>query len=983
MAESDDLRRIDELLEAALDRPPEDRARHLLEVCGGDSGLRERLQRLIALAECAEDALPPGGALAGPLWDELSREVRGADREWQPGERVGRYQVRKLLGAGGMGLVYQAYDASLGRDVAIKALADGVAEAPDGRRRLEREARLLATLNHPNIGAIYGLELIEDAPYLVLELVEGPTLAERLERGALPIDEAVQVGLQVALALEEAHRKGVVHRDLKPANVKLGAGGRVKVLDFGIAKPIARAVDPTSGTAGTVTRSGTVLGTAPYMSPEQARGEPADTRSDVWAFGCLLYEMLAGQPAFRGASPAEILAAVLRDDVDWGLLPRGTPAAVRRLLRRCLRRDVRDRLQDIGDARLDLNEPAEDSGAEERGHRARPVFWLSAVALLAGLMGAWIASGRGPHPRGVARLSLELPAGLALGSDFSAPFALSPGGSRLAMVASKDGTTRLYLRKLDRLELVPLPGTEGAWQPFFSPDGRELAFFAERKLKKVPVDGGAVVSLAEIGGNPRGGTWAADGTIVLATSPRSGLARVDARRGGTPTPFTHLDLGRGEGSHRWPQAVPGRPWIVFTTGIHNATFDDARLEAVSLETGERRELLGSGSHGRCAAGRLFFALSGRLLAAPFDAETMAVRGTPEVVLDGVRYDMRTGGTHAAVSDGGTLVYSAAAPTSLETHLAWVDGAGSLTRIGGSPRQFREPCLSPEGLRVAVRIGTESQSDLWVVHTESATLSRLPFNLSPHRPIWTPDGRAVTVSAEKDGRWKLFTVPVTGSGGAVVLFEGSHRVYPNAWSADGRSLVFQEQRPTTGWDLRVLPVGPDGRAAGAVRDLAATSFQEVNAAVSADGGWVAYESDELDGIYGIYVLPLTGPGAKVRATVTGARWPRWGADGQLYYWHPPGARSGPSRTLPGLHRIAWRRAAQLATASSTPVWGGAAPASLGRLVVGSYAGYSVDVSRPGPRFLFLETGAASIEAPVRGPVLVLNWPEELAHPRVGR
>jgi serine/threonine-protein kinase len=992
--DADDFPQLDSLLDAALDRPPAERARFLAEACGNDLVLRKRLDRLLRLAEGGEDVLPPSGGLRGPVWDEFAREIGEAQPELNVGQRLGRYELRGLLGVGGMGHVYRGFDPALGREVAIKALAVALqGDASDLRRRLEREARLLATLNHPNVGAIYGFEVIEGAPYLILELVEGPTLAERLKKGPLPVESVVAIGLQMASALEAAHRKGVVHRDLKPANVKLGPEGRVKVLDFGIAKPVAQGPEETmhQASAAATTGPGAILGTAPYMSPEQIRGEPVDTRTDVWAFGCVVYEMLVGRALFPGPSSAEVMAAILRDDADWTALPENTPAGLRRVLRRCLRRDPRERLQDMGDARLELAEIERDEDlpapvpARSRAARARALLpWLVAGAGVAAALVVWLARpGKTPSANDTTRLSLELPAGITVADDFANPFAVPPDGSRVVVLATEEGRPRLYVRDVGALEAAPVGGTEGAWQPFLSPDGREVAFFADRKLKRVSLDGGPVMTLAEIGGNPRGGTWAEDGTIILSPSLRSGLARVDTRKGGV-VPLTQLDVGRGEGSHRWPQILPGGRWVLFTAGLET-TFDEARIEAVSLASGERRVLVEGGSYGRYAGGRLFFAREGRLFAVPFDPQRVAVRGTPEVVVEGVRYDPRSGSACYALSDNGTLVYGAAPPTSREHYLAWVDEAGRLTRIGDAARQFREPRLSPDGRRIATRIGTAAESDVWIVDAESATLSRLTSGLSPHRPVWTPDGRGLTVGVDQDGRWKLVTLSATGPAARAAILETANRVYPNAWSPDGRFLVFQELNAATGWDLRVLEVGPQGAPVGTPRTLLATRFDERNAAFSPDGRFLAYESNEPDYVFEVQIVPFTEPGAKIWGTVTGARWARWGSAGQLYYWRPTQARPGDSKVPEGLHRIDWRPdAGRLAVARAAAVWGEGhhVPEPLGRVVVALYASYDVDLSARGPRFLVLESSADPEPAPLRRPVVVLNAFGDL-RPRDGR
>jgi serine/threonine-protein kinase len=875
-----------------------------------------------------------------------------------------------------MGSVYRALDPALGREVAIKAVAHDFRDDAASLRRFEREARLLATLNHPNVGAIYGFELIDGAPHLVLELVEGKTLGDRLRHGPLPVAEAVPIAIQVADALQEAHRNGIVHRDLKPANVKLTETGRVKVLDFGIAKAVGEPDEAgATPTAEPTTMPGTLVGTAPYMSPEQARGLPVDARSDVWAFGCLLYEMLTGRRAFAGRTASDVLAAVLRDEVDWTALPPETPAGVRRLLRRCLRKDPRERLQDAGDARLELTEaameePAPPAPRPNRAFRALLAVSGLVVAALAVFAALRALLGPAPSPASrVTRLSLDLPAGLALVDGYAAPFAFSPDGAGLALLVQHGQDSEMYERALDSLDVRPLPDTAGARQPAYAPDGRAIAFFADRKLKRVPRGGGPVQTLADVGGNPRGASWGEDGTIVVAPSQTSGLVRIPAD-GGPPKPLTRLDEGAGEISHRWPQVLPGGKHVLFTVAIEDGTYDEARIDVLSFATGERRRLLEGGAHARYVrSGHLVFARGGRLLAVPFDLDRLETRGTPEVVVEGVRYDPQNGGTHFAVSSAGALVYSPGVPTPSEHPLSLVDTAGRFSRIGETPRSFREPSFSPDGRRVAVVVGSAAESDLWVADVTSGTLSRLTFGLRPRRPTWTPDGTGITVGVPARDGWKLMTIRRDGSGSPVPLLETPHRAYPNAWSKDGRVLLYQERRPETGWDLAALDLGPAGQVEG-TRPLVTTRFEEENGSLSRDGRFLAYESDELDSVFEIYVRPLRGSGPKVRVSTTGARWPRFGASGRLYYWRS--SRGGVQRI--GYHTEGDR----FVVDGITPVWSrvdeGDAAFSRRVLVMASFGGYDVDPA--GERFLLLERTESPLESPLRRPVIVLNWADEL-------
>jgi Tol biopolymer transport system component len=974
LAEVDDFARLDALLDQALDLPRAERAGWVAQTCADDALLAARLRRLLALAADEETVLPPSGGLRGPMWDELVREMEEPSPGVRPGQMLGRYEIRGLLGEGAMGRVYRGYDPMLAREVAIKSLVH--AWDPDaaalGRRRFEREARLLATLNHPNVAAIYGWEMAGGAPHLVLELVEGGTLAERLQKGPLGQAAAVRIALQIAGALEEAHRKGVVHRDLKPANVALDDALRVKVLDFGIARMAVRA--PATGEASFSTDEHVVIGTAPYMSPEQVRGEPADTPTDVWAFGCVLYEMLVGRRLFDGRSPAEIMAAVLRDPLDWAALPVGTAPGLRRLLRRCLRRDPRERLRDIGDASIELQELDQDEAPppplEAPRPRARGLALAAVAVCAAAALGWWRAAGPEAAPA-AARLSLELPSGVVLADDYTAPFDLSADGTRLVLLTFDGTRTHLFVRRLDALALQPLPEADGAWQPALSPDGTEVAFFGARALKRAALDGSPAVTLAETSANQRGLTWLPDGSIVYSASQSSGLTRVP-RGGGAGAALTSLDLALGEGSHRWPHALPGGRFVLFTCGQDGVPFDEASIDAVDPATGERRRVLENAAYARYAGGRLFFVRGGRLLAARFDPETLALGGAAELVADGVRFDLRNGGAHYAVAGNGTIVYGPAAPVSTDAYLSWVDPAGRVTRITDTARAFRDPRLSPDGRRIAARIGGGVGSDLWLVDGDSGSLTRASFGLAPHRPIWTADGRGVTVSAQQDGGWRLLTVPTSGPSRPQVLMESADRLYPNAWTPDGRSLVFQERRADTGWDLRIVDVDASGAASGPARDLLATPFQEAGATLSQDGRYLAYESDELDAITGVYVAPLADPAARTRASELSVRWPRWRAGHELFCWFPPRARPHTVIALGGVHRIQW--AAGRPLGRSEPVWPDPqeAHALVSRLSVAAYASYDVDASPRGPRFLMLENSVPPAAAAPAQPVVILHW-----------
>ncbi len=972
-------RRAGELYDAAVALPLDRRAPFLEQACGSDRGLLDEVASLLVAHESAGDFIESPDPRVRTLLDsvieplsqlhERSRHDASEDSapSLTPGQHLGRYHVLDLLGAGGMGRVYRALDPTLGREVAIKALARTFRGDSASLRRFEREARVLATLSHPNIGTIYGFEQLDGEPYLVLERVDGETLADRLVRGAMPIEAALSVAGQIVEGLEEAHGKGVIHRDLKPSNVMVTADGRVKLVDFGLAKEIGTtpALDPP---AAPLTSPGVVLGTARYMSPEQVRGENVDTRTDVWAFGCVLYEMLTARPAFPGRSVSEVVAAVLRDDPDWLALPADAPTNVSRLLRRCLRRDPRMRLQHVGDARLELADtqahvPAVDASRTRRTTAMRLLPWAIAMASIAALGASLLL--RSPSTPSVSpalRSSLELPAGVALASEFSAPYAIAPDGSRVVFEAVEASTQRLYVRELADPSLRALAGTEDARQPFFSPDGAWVGFFSSRRLSKVPVAGGPVLQVADVGSNSRGATWAPDGTIVFTAPQTAGLLRVSAS-GGKPAPLTMLDPARGETSHRWPDVLPGGKWVLFTVGFEDASYDEARIEAVSLESGERRLLVSGAGFARCCSeGRLLFVRGGLIYAVGFDPERLAVRGTPEVVLAPVRYDARNGGGHLALSPSGALLFGPGEPVSSDYLLAWVDRDGGISRADDKPRAFREVKASPDGRRVAAVIGRSTESELWLVDA-NGTWSRLSLGLAPHRPTWTSRGDGITVGAQKDGTWQLLTVAVDGRRDPVVLFTSPQRLYPNTWSPDGRYLIFQESRPDTGWDLRLIEVNGSGGPVGAPQVFADTPFHETSAAFSRDGRWVAYESNELDGVFQVYVRSFPDGAHKIRASPSGARWPAWDAQGNLHYW-----QSGDD-TLWAVQTT--EKGERLHVGTPRAVWRGASASTLLTRIVNPVAGARYDLEPRGARFLVLERAVEDKGPQLSHPMIVLG------------
>ncbi len=605
-----------------------------------------------------------------------------------PGTRLGPYEITAPLGAGGMGEVYRARDTRLGRDVAIKALPAEFAQDAERLARFEREAKLLASLSHPNIAGIHGVEDADGTRYLVLEFVEGETLAARLARGPLPMDDALHICAMVAAAIETAHEAGIVHRDLKPGNVMIKPDGVVKVLDFGLAKAGAAGAlssDPNLSASPTLTHmatnAGVILGTAAYMSPEQARGKAIDRRTDIWSFGCVLYECLAGRPLFDGDTVSDLIAKILQTEPDWSALPAATPPRVRTLLARCLTKDAKQRLRDIGEARIALGDAARDSGTiaatgmpvrTGRGRRTLIQTGLVVATALIAII-AMRFSSRPPAPPRVA-LSVMLPAGDRLdGGRENALVGIAPDGSAVVFAAST-GTDnhRLFVRRLDRPDIVELPGTDDASAPFFSPDGEWVAFFADRHLLKTSVRGGTPVVLAEAGSN-RGGAWLDDGSIVFTPTFASPLIQIDAN-GGNAHAITTLDSTKSERTHRWPCGLPGSKWVVFTVGVTNSPggYDDAAIEAVSVKSGERRVL----AHGGCAryapGGHLIFARNGSLYAMPLDPDDPKGGATAVPVQDGVLGVTTSGIAFFDIARNGTLAMVPGRESTSDARLAWRD-----------------------------------------------------------------------------------------------------------------------------------------------------------------------------------------------------------------------------------------------------------------------------------------------------------------------
>jgi serine/threonine protein kinase/Tol biopolymer transport system component len=784
------------------------------------------------------------------------------------GTRLGPYEITAPLGAGGMGEVYRARDSRLNRDVAIKTLPAGFANNLDRLARFEREAQVLAALNHPNIAMIFGIE--EGA--LVMELVEGPTLAERLAAsGPIPLDEALAIARQIVDAVEAAHEKGIIHRDLKPANIKITPEGKVKVLDFGLGKMFdtgpATGLSESPTLAMDATRVGAVLGTAGYMAPEQARGQAVDRRADVWAFGVLLYEMLTGKRPFLGASNPDLLVAVLAKEPDWGLLPPATPARVGELLRLCLAKDKRTRLQAIGDARIFLHAPAEEASLTKTPHRRQNLPWAIAAALaFLGAISLW-APWRTP-PAASERPYLQLD--LNTGSDQVSQPAISRDGMRVVFVSKG----ALALRRLDEGKNTPLPGTEDAFAPFFSPDGRWVAFFAHRKLQKIAVDGGAPITLCEALGEG-GGTWGDDDHIVAALTKGGGLSQIPAA-GGTPQPLTDPTADASAPAHLWPQALPDGKGLLY--GASNGSWQGS-IRVRTPHDGEKI-LVQDSTHGRyLAGGYLVFHRRGTLFAAPMDLGRLQLTGPAVPLVDEVSYSDTRADFDVSVS--GTLIYYR---STLAANLvpSWLYPSGKSEPLM-KPGNYMYPRLSPDGKRLALSVIADGNQNLWVYEISREILTRLTFAADPDLfPAWTSDGDFLAFRSGNTLAWTRSD----GSGKLERLAVVNSTVAPRSFSPDGKWLTFWPVGARS--DLWVVPVErtPGTLKLGSPARLWQRAGTEGAPTISPDGKWVAYTSDE-SGNFEIYVKPFEPHGttrsAKWQASNDGGATPVWSSDGRSLFY----------------------------------------------------------------------------------------------------
>jgi len=947
-------REISAVYSAAAARAGADRIAYLSHVCGSDEELRKEVDALLARGE---------SFLANPI-------------ALPAGSRLGPFELLSVLGAGGMGVVYRAHDPKLHRDVALKVLPEAFAHDSDRLARFRREAHLLASLNHSNIAAIYGFEEAEGVQALVLELVEGPTLADRIARGAIPLDEAFPIAQQIAEALEAAHGQGIIHRDLKPANIKVRPDGTVKVLDFGLAKlaetsALPRESDlsfsPTITSPVMMTGVGVLLGTAAYMSAEQAKGKPVDKRSDIWAFGCVLFEMLTGRRAFIGEDVSETLATVLKGEPDWTAFPADVPPVVCTLVQKCLNKAHARRLADISTVLFVLegsvglaarNEPgvARVSPGASRWHRAAMSLLVLIFGSVLGGAGVWFTT-RPSAPQLSRLVVTPSPISALTVSGSNRDLAIAPGGTHIVYVGT-DGS-QMFLRAMDQLEPIPLTGLGRPVDPFFSADGNWIGFAnANVDLRKVAVSGGPPVTLCPLdGAQSRGATWAEDGTIVFATSGPTGLQKCSAD-GGTSMALTTPNRERGEADHLWPEFLPGGHALLFTITQAAGGTDDAQVAVLDLRTGTQKILIRGGTHAHYVqSGHLVYASAGTLRAVPFDPDRLQVGTTPPIPVLSQVATTGAGGAEFDVSRTGTLVYLPGGVQAVARTLVWLNRDGREELIKAPPRAYLYPRLSPDGTRVALDI-RDQDNDIWIWNIGRETLTRFTVDPALERfPVWMPDGRRLVFASDRGGVSNIFSQATDATETAERLLESAETQVPMSVSPDGRRIVIRQGIGNTN-DLIALSLEGDR----GTEMLVNSAFYDGNGMISPEGRWLAYDSDE-SGQLEIYVRPFPNVNAgRWQVSTSGGVQPLWARNGrELFYVTPTGDVMG-------------------VQVGEGPRWATNAPAKVipanGYYYGGVGAAATFDVSPDGRRFLMIKQRDPQAETTPTSLIVVQNWTEEL-------
>jgi serine/threonine protein kinase len=894
------------------------------------------------------------------------------------GARLGPYEILSALGAGGMGEVYRARDTRLDREVAIKVLPELFVSDPERVARFQREAKTLAALNHPHIGGIYGLEDAGGMHALVLELVEGPTLADRIAQGPIPLDEALPIARQIAEALEAAHEQGIIHRDLKPANIKLRPDGTVKVLDFGLAKslePMSAAspnvtVSPTITTPAVMTGIGMILGTAAYMSPEQARGRAADRRSDVWAFGCVLYEMLTGRLAFDGEDATEIIAAIVKTEPDWKAFPPDAPTSIRRIVQRCLAKDRKARIPDLSVARFMLDETAAAATTDAASTRTRPTpvlrLWQAATALLLlttiAVTVTYLLRARSPA---VTRFIVSPPDGttFVVTGRPATSAAISPDGLKLAFTArDTSGKALLWVRSLDSLTAQPLIGTDNASCPFWSPDSRFIGYSTPGKLIKIAASGGPPQTLWSTtpGLLGRGGAWNRDGVIVFNNGPGP-LFRVSSA-GGQPSPVGKL--ANGQISFQFPSFLPDGHHVLYHAS--GSTPEVSGLHVMSLDTGESKRLLEADTSGIYASqgGYLLFVRQGTLLAQTFDPKTRALLNEPFPIAERVESGAVPGLVTFSLSENGALGYGIGSGLAAGLQMVWIDRQGKQSETVGPPGGYRGIDLSPDGTRVAAHRHDGYGGDIWISELSRGTTSRFTFDAAQDSssPVWSPDGSRIAYGSFRNGKGGLYQKLSNGTGPEEKLLESDVATLPVSWSPDGQSIVYSVLNPNVSTDQWMLALSGDRKPV----PLLHTPFQESHGQISPDGKWLAYYSNET-GRAEVYVQSFPQGAGRWQVSTSGGQFPRWRRDGRELFYMSQASRGKMMAVDVQSGGTAFEASAPKELFD--PVY-----INLSHSDGGPYHTYAV--SPDGQRFLIPRSPSADQQTTATPIVVVLNWLEEL-------
>ena len=903
-----------------------------------------------------------------------------------PGTKLGRYEIRSKVGEGGMGEVYRARDEKLNRDVAIKVLPAGLSTNGDRLNRFEQEAQAVAALNHPNILAVYDVGTHESAPYVVSEFLEGETLRDNLNQRSLVTRKATDYAIQLAQGLTAAHDRGVVHRDLKPDNIFITKDDHVKILDFGLAK-LVQPLNETEvqqtdiATRKVHTDAGTVMGTVGYMSPEQVRGHTADHRSDIFSFGSILYEMLSGQRAFRRDTAAETMTAILKEEPpEFSLTNSSISPSLERIVRRCLEKQPGRRFQTASDLTFALESLSTLSGPSPhvtsapgltetsqsttaRGSKRERVALISAFVFglvsIGLLLFIWTRSRQSSAPTSpVVRYEIAVPPKAALNLIRSPAVALSPDGSTMVFAAMSEGVSRLYVRRRDDPAVKLIAGTEGASYPTFSPDGKWIAFIANRTFAKTTVDG-PVTALSKVA-DARGISWASNDSLIYSPDATEGLFQISAE-GGQPRPVTKIDATKRERTHRWPQVLPGGKAAIFTVGTVDTpdSYEKANIDAVNLATGERHLLLQGASMARYVnTGHLVFGRGGSLYAVGFDPETLTTYGNPQLILQGVAGDVTTGVVHFTIADDGTLAYIPGSVGANMRRIAWLDRTGTVEPINLQPAQYNDVRLSPDGARAAVLVGSSGSGDVWIYDLARGTSTRLTFNARNSSPLWSLDGKSiyyVDIEPGSPSKSVVMYKPADGSRDAEALISLNDTAYIKAITPDGVYAILDYQRNISNSSI------VKSKLAGSTEltEVVSTPFSEYAAALSPDGRWLAYQSSE-SGLPEIYVRDLSASGGRWQISTEGGEEPRWSRDGrELYY------RNG------NLFMSVAVETGQAFQAGK--------PVSLfgGIFDLRTNSGITYDVDPKKNRFLMIRPAEESSAPSV---MIVLNWFEELR--RVG-